>query len=194
MTAPNSPRGIGRGKPEGELRPERRVPVRSLDAKRHLGNVSEEEADELILRSLCTEKRAASGRRLYLRLLRPYDELPLLGSIKSLITVRHVQGPQTVRAERGVQLLRTPLPGFCSDHGSNAPQGRWWCQQPKKGFVRERSDGWAPSSNSSMRPGLRCRPVSGHRKQEDREVGSAYWSRERVVQFQRDRSRTRREP
>jgi hypothetical protein len=110
MTAPNSPRGIGRGKPEGELRPERRVPVRSLDAKRHLGNVSEEEADELILRSLCTEKRAASGRRLYLRLLRPYDELPLLGSIKSLITVRHVQGPQTVRAERGVNYYEHRYP------------------------------------------------------------------------------------
>jgi len=106
----NPPRGNGRGKPEGELRPERRVPVRSIDAKRLLGNVSEEEADELVLRSLCTEKRAAGGKLLYLRLLRPDDELPLRRSIRSLKTVRHVQGPQTLQSGRGADYYEHRYP------------------------------------------------------------------------------------
>jgi hypothetical protein len=97
-----SPRAKGRGRPEGEPRPEHLVQVRSLDALRRLGEVSEADADELVRRHLCTEKLTVSGRRQYLRLLIPEDELPAGSSIASLITIRHLQGQRTPGSEWGV--------------------------------------------------------------------------------------------
>ena len=90
-----SPQAVGRGKPEGDLRPERVVQIRSLDARRRLGEVSEGLADELVQRRLCAEKLTAGGRRQYLRLLIPEEELPAKSSIASLITIRHVQAQGT---------------------------------------------------------------------------------------------------
>lgn len=84
--------------------------VRSLDAQRRLGKVLEADADELVRRNLCTEKLAVNGRRQYLRLLVPEDELPRRGSIASLITVRHVQGQRNAGSERGVDYYEHRYP------------------------------------------------------------------------------------
>jgi hypothetical protein len=54
MNSSYSPRAKGRGKPEGEPRLEHLVQVRSLDARRRLGEVSETVADELVRGDLCT--------------------------------------------------------------------------------------------------------------------------------------------
>jgi hypothetical protein len=110
MSTPDSPRAKGRGKPEGELRLDRLVQVRSLDARRLLGEVSERDADELVRRSLCTEKVTATGRRKYLRLLISEDALPAQSSIASLYTVRHVQGQRTLGLERGVDYFEHRYP------------------------------------------------------------------------------------
>jgi len=105
-----SPRAKGRGKPEGDLRPERIVQVRSLDARRRLGEVSEDLADELVRRCFCTEKLTAGGRRQYLRLLIPEAELPAKSSIASLITTRHVQGQGNRKSDRGVDYYEHRYP------------------------------------------------------------------------------------
>src|SRR5438034_10391091 len=91
MNTSHSPRPKGRGRPEREPRLECLVQVRSLDGQRRLGEVSERQADELVQRYLCTEKLTATGRRQYLRLLVPEDELPAHGSIASRVTISHVQ-------------------------------------------------------------------------------------------------------
>ena len=110
MTTSNFPRGTGPGKPEGELR-RRPVQVRSFDATRHVGNVSEGEAVELLRLHLCCEKLSLTGKRLYLRLLIHEEDLPKRSSIASLITVRHVQGPRTIRSERGADCYEHRFPG-----------------------------------------------------------------------------------
>ena len=110
MSSSNSPRAIGRGKPEGEPRLELPVQVRSLDARRRLGQVSETVADELVRQCFCTEKRSACGGRQYLRLLVPENELPAGSSIASLITTRHVQGQRTPGSERGVDYYEHRFP------------------------------------------------------------------------------------
>jgi hypothetical protein len=110
MSPSNSPRATGPGKPEGELRRGRTVQLRSFDAKLHLADISEEQAAELLRRGLCSEKRTVSGRCLYLRLLIREEDLPKQSSIASLITVRHVQGPQTIRSERGADYYEHRFP------------------------------------------------------------------------------------
>jgi hypothetical protein len=117
MNTSHSPRPKGRGRLEGEPRPEHLVQVRSLDTQRLLGKVSETQADELVRRSLCSEKLTATGRRQYLRLLVPEDELPAYASIASRVTVRHVQGQRTPGSERGVDYWehRDPESGTITD-------------------------------------------------------------------------------
>jgi hypothetical protein len=110
MTASNSPRATGRGKPEGEPRRDRRVQLRSIDAKLHLADISEEQAAELLRRHLCSDVRTASGKRLYLRLLISEEDLPRQPSIASLITVRHVQGPPTIQSDRGADYYEHCFP------------------------------------------------------------------------------------
>lgn len=110
MTPPNSPRATGRGKPEGELRRDRPVQLRSFDGRLHLSDISEEQAAELLQRCLSVEKRSASGKRLYLRLLMRVEDLPKQASIASLITVRHVRGAQTARSERGANYYEHRFP------------------------------------------------------------------------------------
>lgn len=107
MNGSQSPRAEGRGKPEGDLCRERVVQVRSVDARRRVGEVSESQADELVRRYFCSEKLSANGKREYLRLLIPEDALPVQSSIASLITVRHVQG--SIR--------------LCGPHCRNGPRG-----------------------------------------------------------------------
>jgi hypothetical protein len=104
------PRVNGRGKPEEDARLTEFVQVRSLDAKRLLGRVSEEIANELVRRSFCSEKRAANGKRQFLRLLVHENELPRIGSTASLVTVKHVQGPRTARSERGADYYEHRYP------------------------------------------------------------------------------------
>ena len=101
MSTPFSPRANGRGKPEGEPCLDGPVQVRSLDARRRMGEVSQSQASELVRRSLCIAKRSASGKLQYLRLLIPEEELPVRSSIASLITVRHVQGQRSPGLRRG---------------------------------------------------------------------------------------------
>jgi hypothetical protein len=110
MNRHDSLRAKGRGKPEGEPRLERLVQVRSLDAQRRLGEVSETVADELVRRHLCTEKLTRSGRRQYLRLLIPEDDLPVGSSTASLITTRHVQGQRTPGLECGIDYYEHRYP------------------------------------------------------------------------------------
>jgi hypothetical protein len=110
MNSSYSPRANGRGKPEGELRLEHLVQVRSLDAGRRLGEVPESLADELVRQHLCTEKLAVNGRRQYLRLLVPDGELPAESSIASLITTRHVRGQRTAGSEHGVDYYEHRYP------------------------------------------------------------------------------------
>jgi hypothetical protein len=109
MTSSNSPRATGRGKPEGELRRDRPVQLRSLDGNLHLADVSEDQAAELLQRHLCLEKRTAGGRLLYLRLICEQD-LPKKASTASLNTVRHVTGPQTLASERGSDFYEHRFP------------------------------------------------------------------------------------
>lgn len=101
MTTSNSPRGTCPGKPEGELRRSCPVEVRSFDARRRLGNVSEDQAGELLRLGLCCEKLTISGKRLYLRFMGPEEDMPKYASNASLITVRHVQGLRSIRSGRG---------------------------------------------------------------------------------------------
>jgi hypothetical protein len=77
------------------------VQVRSFDARRLIGEVSEAEADELVRLGLCIEKLTTGGRRQYLRLVVPVDELPVRPSSASLITTRHVQGQRIPGADYG---------------------------------------------------------------------------------------------
>ena len=102
MNYSQSPRAEGRGKPEVDLCREGVVQIRSVDARRRLGEVSETLANELVRRCLCAEKLTVSGRRQYLRLLVPEDELPAQRSIASLVTTRHVQGQRIPGSEHGV--------------------------------------------------------------------------------------------
>jgi len=101
MNSSYPPRGNGRGKPEGEPHLRRSVQVRSFDAQGRFGEVSEALADELVRRHLCIEKLTAGGRRQYLRLVVPEDELPVRQSIASLLTTRHVQGQRIPGADHG---------------------------------------------------------------------------------------------
>ncbi len=110
MTASNRPRGICPGKPEGELRRDRSVQVRSFDAKRCLAYISDQRAAELVGLHLCSEKCSVSGKRLYLRLLIRDEDMPKQASIASLITVRHVQGPRTIQSQRGANYYEHRFP------------------------------------------------------------------------------------
>lgn len=112
MTSDHAPRAKGRGKPEGEPR---LVDVRSLDARRRLGEVSEADADELVRRCLCTEKLTVSGRRQYLRLLVPENDLPVERSKASLITTKHVQGQPTPGSQCGVDYYEHRFPRLRGD-------------------------------------------------------------------------------
>jgi hypothetical protein len=111
MNKNDSPRAKSRGKPERELRPEHLVQVRSLDARRRLGEVSNAVAEELVRRRLCTEKFSGSGKRQYLRLLVSEDELPVEKSKASLMTTRHVQGQGPPGSEHGVDYYEHRFPG-----------------------------------------------------------------------------------
>jgi hypothetical protein len=110
MKTTTSPRAVGRGNREGELRPGPLVQVRSLDGKRHFADISEEQAAELLRRHICCEKFAGNGRRKYLRLLISEDDLPKASSVASLKTVRHVKGPSTIRSERGADYFEHRFP------------------------------------------------------------------------------------
>ena len=110
MSTTGSPRAKGRGTPEGELRQSGLVQVRSGDGRRLLGEVSEYVADELVRRSLCSAKLSTSGKRRYLRLLIPEDELPSLSSVASLKTIRLVKGQPNPDAERGNQYFEHRFP------------------------------------------------------------------------------------
>ena len=66
VTFTSFPRANSRGKPEGDLRVEKLVQVRSIGALRLLGKVPMQHADKLVRRSLCAEELSASGRLEYL--------------------------------------------------------------------------------------------------------------------------------